>query len=199
MIDAIFPCYLGQYQLDIDDNFHLFNQWLEESERLYKDDINVNKSLKGDIQTHFGHQVSFQKVVWESDIPGLAEIWKQVEKKAAEYLQYVHNDKKMFPQYINGWAVRYGSGAYQGAHLHRNADYTMILYTSKENLEGGELILHNPATVSQYGYHPSYKSYNIEEGMLMILPSWLVHSVNPIISGKRNIAVFDIKAHRVIF
>jgi hypothetical protein len=199
MIEHYFPCPVGIYHLSEDQGLDQFNEWLQQSADKYENDESINLSLKGAIQTKHGFQVSFQEAPWESSIPGLQDLWKFVETSTTDFLQELLKDKKIFSQYIHGWAVRYKEGSFQGPHIHRNTEYTAVLYTLKDHPEGGNLLIHNPISASMYHGQSCYKEIKVEPGMLVILPGWLMHSVDPILKGRRNAAVFDLRTGKLPF
>jgi hypothetical protein len=199
MIEHYFPCPVGIFSCPIDQSFDQFNQWLEQSSEAFINDETINLSLKGAIQTKYGFQISFKEAPWDSSIPGLNELWKFVETSSTNFLQELYKDKKIYSQYINGWAVRYKEGSFQGPHIHRNTEFTAVLYTLKDHSEGGNLLIHNPISASMYHGQSCYKEIKVEPGLLVILPGWLMHSVDPILKGYRHAAVFDLRSGKLPF
>lgn len=105
----------------------------------------------------------------------------------------------------NLWAIVNEQGAWNQKHHHSNSDLSAAYYVSAyENC--GDIVFYDPRPGPVYK-HPIAKSPNIlnasvnsikpEEGMLILFPSYLEHSVNPNLSNKKRIVIsFNINLER---
>lgn len=97
----------------------------------------------------------------------------------------------------NIWAIINQEGAFNQKHQHSNSDISAAYYVSApENC--GDIVFHDPRPATTYK-HPIAKSANIlnasvnsikpEEGLLVLFPSYLEHSVNPNLSKQKRIVI----------
>ncbi len=95
------------------------------------------------------------------------------------------------------WAIVNEEGAFNQRHHHGNSDISAAYYVSAyENC--GEIVFYDPRPAPVYK-HPISKSPNIlnasvnsikpEEGLLVLFPSYLEHSVNPNKSKHKRIVI----------
>tara|TARA_Y100000590_G_scaffold168794_1_gene193041 strand:- start:54 stop:641 length:588 start_codon:yes stop_codon:yes gene_type:complete len=95
------------------------------------------------------------------------------------------------------WAIINEEGAFNQRHLHSNNDLSAAYYVcAHENC--GDIVFHDPRPAPVYR-RPLSKSPNIlnatinsikpEEGLLVLFPSYLEHSVKPNLSHKRRIVI----------
>ena len=105
----------------------------------------------------------------------------------------------------NLWAIINEHGAWNQKHHHSNNDLSAAYYISAN--EGcGDIVFYDPRPGPVFS-HPIAKSPNIlnasvnsitpEEGMLILFPSYLEHSVNPNLSDKKRVVIsFNIKLEK---
>ena len=97
----------------------------------------------------------------------------------------------------NMWAIINEKGAFNQKHHHGNSDISAAYYVSAfENC--GDIVFYDPRSAPVFK-HPIAKKANIlnasvnsikpEEGMLVLFPSYLEHSVNPNFSNKKRIVI----------
>ena len=103
------------------------------------------------------------------------------------------------------WAIINEHGAFNQRHHHGNSDLSAAYYvTAKENC--GDIVFYDPRPAPVYR-HPIAKSPNIlnasvnsvkpEEGLLVLFPSYLEHSVNPNNSNDKRIVIsFNVSLER---
>ena len=95
------------------------------------------------------------------------------------------------------WAIINEHGAFNQSHHHGNSDLSAAYYvTAKENC--GDIVFYDPRPAPVYR-HPIAKSPNIlnasvnsvkpEDGLLVLFPSYLEHSVNPNNSIDKRIVI----------
>ncbi len=105
----------------------------------------------------------------------------------------------------NLWAIINEQGAWNQKHHHSNSDLSAAYYVSAHQ-DCGDIVFYDPRPGPVYK-HPIAKSPNIlnasvnsikpEEGMLVLFPSYLEHSVNPNLSDKKRIVIsFNIKLEK---
>ena len=105
----------------------------------------------------------------------------------------------------NLWAIINEQGAWNQKHHHSNSDLSAAYYVCAHK-DCGDIVFYDPRPGPVYK-HPIAKSPNIlnasvnsikpEEGMLVLFPSYLEHSVNPNLSDKKRIVIsFNIKLEK---
>ena len=105
--------------------------------------------------------------------------------------------KKQFVKINSLWAIVNEEGAFNQRHHHGNSDLSAAYYVSAyENC--GDIVFYDPRPAPVYK-HPISKSPNIlnasinsvkpEEGLLVLFPSYLEHSVNPNFSKQQRIVI----------
>lgn len=88
-----------------------------------------------------------------------------------------------------GWANVNEPGASNAAHAHPGCFWSAVYYVRIDEGTGGELILHDPRSPAMEMYSPLLwfsnggiqreGSIRPQPGMLVMFPSWLLHSVKP--------------------
>ncbi len=103
------------------------------------------------------------------------------------------------------WAIINEKGAFNQRHHHGNSDLSAAYYvTAGKNC--GDIVFYDPRPAPVYR-HPVAKSPNIlnasvnsvqpEEGLLVLFPSYLEHSVNPNNSNNKRIVIsFNVSLER---
>ena len=97
----------------------------------------------------------------------------------------------------NMWAIINEKGAFNQKHHHGNSDISAAYYV-KAHDDCGDIAFYDPRPAPVFK-HPLAKSPNIlnasvnsikpEEGMLVLFPSYLEHSVNSNLSNKKRIVI----------
>ena len=92
----------------------------------------------------------------------------------------------------DAWCVKYDKGDYQGPHNHRGWGYTGVLFVEFDpRVHEGTVYIapwNNPNTDTT-----SLSQSEVEEGLLVIVPSYTLHHVPPNTSSKRRtILSFDL-------
>ncbi len=95
------------------------------------------------------------------------------------------------------WAIINEKGAFNQRHLHSNNDLSAAYYVSASD-KCGDIVFHDPRPAPVFK-RPISKSPNIlnatinsikpEEGLLVLFPSYLEHSVNPNNSNSKRIVI----------
>lgn len=98
---------------------------------------------------------------------------------------------------LSMWAIINKQGAWNQKHQHSNSDLSAAYYV-KANDNCGDILFYDPRPSRVYK-HPVYSSANNlnstvnsirpEEGMLVLFPSYLEHSVNPNLSNEERIVI----------
>ena len=103
------------------------------------------------------------------------------------------------------WAIINDQGAFNQRHHHGNSDLSAAYYVSAyENC--GDIVFYDPRPAPVYK-HPIAKAPNIlnasvnsvkpKDGLLVLFPSYLEHSVNPNLSNQKRIVIsFNIVLER---
>ena len=97
----------------------------------------------------------------------------------------------------NMWAIINTKGSLNQKHHHSNSDLSAAYYVSAEE-NCGDIIFYDPRPATIYK-HPIAKEANIlnatinsispEQGMLILFPSYLEHSVDPNLSEHKRIVI----------
>tara|TARA_B100001559_G_C16441602_1_gene594700 strand:- start:777 stop:1364 length:588 start_codon:yes stop_codon:yes gene_type:complete len=95
------------------------------------------------------------------------------------------------------WAIINEQGAFNQKHHHGNSDLSAAYYVSAHE-KCGDIVFYDPRPAPVYK-HPKSKSPNIlnasvnsikpKEGLLVLFPSYLEHSVQPNMSGEKRIVI----------
>jgi uncharacterized protein (TIGR02466 family) len=87
----------------------------------------------------------------------------------------------------NMWATIYPKGAYVPEHIHNNSLYSGVYYV-KAKPSCGNLVFKDPAYISKtmssqigtgFPNIPIVHTQEVEEGLMVLFPSWLPHSSQP--------------------
>lgn len=112
----------------------------------------------------------------------------------------------MRPKLTSCWVSLYAVGCHHRPHIHPLSDFSSVFCVSRQNLvsEEGLLDFHDPrGPVGMYFssapiFTSDTLSINLAPGSLVLFPSWLRHSVTPVLSqDARRITVscnFDLSA-----
>ena len=103
------------------------------------------------------------------------------------------------------WAIINEKGAFNQRHHHGNSDLSAAYYVTAEK-NCGDIVFYDPRPAPVYK-HPVAKSPNIlnasvnsvqpEEGLLVLFPGYLEHSVNPNNSNNKRIVIsFNVSLER---
>lgn len=90
---------------------------------------------------------------------------------------------------VDAWANVSGPGAFNMPHVHGGTYWAAVYYVRVGDGEGGELVLHDPRMPGLRMHAPGVRFKNLgpevkaqikpEEGLLVLFPGWLSHSVEP--------------------
>jgi uncharacterized protein (TIGR02466 family) len=106
---------------------------------------------------------------------------------------------------VDAWANVSGPGAFNMPHVHGGTYWAAVYYVRVSDGEGGELVLHDPRMPGLRMHAPGVRFKNLgpevraeikpEEGLLVLFPGWLSHSVEPWQgSGERISVAMNIRA-----
>ena len=106
---------------------------------------------------------------------------------------------------VDAWANVSGPGAFNMPHVHGGTYWAAVYYVRVGAGEGGELVLHDPRMPGLRMHAPGVRFKNLgpevraeikpEEGLLVLFPGWLSHSVEPWQgSGERISVAMNIRA-----
>ena len=105
--------------------------------------------------------------------------------------------KKQSVKIPSMWAIINEKKAFNQRHHHGNSDLSAAYYVSAP-IDCGDILFYDPRPAPVFK-HPTSKSPNIlnasvnsikpENGMLVLFPSYLEHSVNPNNSSKKRIVI----------
>ena len=97
----------------------------------------------------------------------------------------------------NLWAIINEKGAWNQKHHHSNSDLSAAYYVSAHE-SCGDIVFYdprpapvykNPITKNPNNLNATVNSIKPEDGMLVLFPSYLEHSVNPNMSDKKRIVI----------
>jgi uncharacterized protein (TIGR02466 family) len=106
---------------------------------------------------------------------------------------------------VDAWANISGPGAFNTPHVHGGTYWAAVYYVRVRKGDGGELVLHDPRMpgLRMHAPHLRFKNSGPElraeikpkEGLLVLFPGWLSHSVEPWQgSGERISLAMNIRA-----
>ena len=109
---------------------------------------------------------------------------------------------------VDAWANVSGPGAFNMPHVHGGTYWAAVYYVSVGDGEGGELVLHDPRMPGLRMHAPGVRFKNLgpevkaeikpEEGLLVLFPGWVSHSVEPWQgTGERISVAMNIRAANV--
>lgn len=141
---------------------------------------------------------------WQcSDINDPPAAYKHLIDRINETLMNVHVSmglKAEFPSYIQGsWININPHQSYNLKHLHPRSLFSGAYYPKVPEGDCGDIIFYRDNIM--LSYLPSYvvadwndltsgtAAYKVKEGMLLIFPSWLEHSVTPNFTSEDRISI----------
>jgi len=154
-----------------------------------------NKDPQGIIKSNFNgwHSKNFNL---KEDMP--AKFISSISKNINTALNDMGWD--LTSQYIkitNMWSIINEEGAFNQKHHHSNSDISAAYYVSAHD-ECGDIVFYDPRPARVYK-NPIAKSPNKlnatinsvkpENGLLVLFPSYLEHSVNPNLSNKKRVVI----------
>lgn len=98
---------------------------------------------------------------------------------------------------LNMWTTIYPQGAFVPAHIHDNSLLSGVFY-AKAKPNCGNLVFEDPAHIAKnmssrganvFPTLPTRYTQDVEEGMMVLFPSWLPHQTRPNKSGEDRIIV----------
>ena len=105
--------------------------------------------------------------------------------------------KSQFIKITNMWSIINEEGAFNQKHHHSNSDISAAYYVSAHD-ECGDIVFYDPRPARVYK-NPIAKSVNKlnatinsvkpQNGLLVLFPSYLEHSVNPNLSNKKRVVI----------
>lgn len=118
---------------------------------------------------------------------------------------HVMRNKAPLQWAVDAWANVSGPGAFNMPHVHGGTYWAAVYYVRVGDGEGGELVLHDPRMPGLRMHAPGVRFKNMgpevraeikpEEGLLVLFPGWLSHSVEPWQgSGERISVAMNIRA-----
>ena len=106
---------------------------------------------------------------------------------------------------VEAWANVSGVGAFNFPHVHGGTFWAAVYYVRAGEGEGGQLVLHDPRMPGLRMHAPGMRFANLgpelkaeikpEDGLMVLFPGWLSHSVEPWQgSGERISVAMNIRA-----
>jgi uncharacterized protein (TIGR02466 family) len=106
---------------------------------------------------------------------------------------------------VDAWANVSGPGAFNMPHVHGGTYWAAVYYVRVGEGDGGQLVLHDPRMPGLRMHAPGIRFSNMgpdvraeirpKEGLLVMFPGWLSHSVEPWLgSGERISVAMNIRA-----
>jgi len=142
--------------------------------------------------------------------PALTELGALVCGAIRDYLKHLYDDPAMLRLTISGWPMVQPYGQYVPAHHHIGSHLAVCYYVDVPPIESdppmersGALMLHDPRP-SNRDWEPSGKNrelkyfmIDVAEGLLVIFPGYLMHSVHPWYGkGDRVMYAMNINLHK---
>ena len=102
-----------------------------------------------------------------------------------------------FIKITNMWSIINEEGAFNQKHHHSNSDISAAYYVSAHD-ECGDIVFYdprparvykNPISKSPNKLNATINSVKPENGLLVLFPSYLEHSVNPNLSNKKRVVI----------
>lgn len=132
-----------------------------------------------------GWQSAHDFASWSGD-EGRAVIQRAVELATAHTTRA---DRSPVRWTIDAWANVSGSGGFNMPHVHGGTYWAAVYYVAVGEGEGGQLVLHDPRMPGLRMHAPGlrFKGMGAElraeikpaDGLLLLFPGWLSHSVEP--------------------
>ncbi len=106
---------------------------------------------------------------------------------------------------VDAWANVSGPGAFNMPHVHGGTFWAAVYYVRVGEGKGGELVLHDPRMPGLRMHAPGVRFSNAgpelradikpKEGLIVLFPGWLSHSVEPWLGvGERISVAMNIRA-----
>ena len=131
-----------------------------------------------------GWQSTHDFVRWSGDA-GRTVITRACELAAAHVVRFGAH----LQWSVDAWANVSGPGAFNMPHVHGGTYWAAVYYVRVGEGEGGQLVLHDPRMPGLRMHAPGVHFKNLgpeikaeikpEEGLLVLFPGWLSHSVEP--------------------
>lgn len=130
------------------------------------------------------------------DLPEWKEVIDFLHHFASAMVASV-NDSSRVVSFVNSWVTIYPPGTYVPEHIHSNSLLSGVFY-AKVPKDCGNLIFKDPASVAKtmsigdINHFPTVKTmytHTVEEGQMVIFPSWLPHLTETNRSGDDRIMV----------
>ena len=105
--------------------------------------------------------------------------------------------ESQFIKITNMWSIINEEGAFNQKHHHSNSDISAAYYVSAHD-ECGDIVFYdprparvykNPISKSPNKLNATINSVKPENGLLVLFPSYLEHSVNPNLSNKKRVVI----------
>ena len=154
-----------------------------------------NKDPQGIIKSNFNgwHSKNFNL---KEDMP--AKFISSISKNINTAMNDMGWDlTSQFIKITNMWSIINEEGAFNQKHHHSNSDISAAYYVSAYD-ECGDIVFYDPRPARVYK-NPIAKSPNKlnatinsvkpENGLLVLFPSYLEHSVNPNLSNKKRVVI----------
>ena len=100
---------------------------------------------------------------------------------------------------VDAWANVSGPGAFNMPHVHGGTYWAAVYYVRVGEGDGGQLVLHDPRMPGLRMHAPGIRFSNMgpdvraeikpKEGLLVMFPGWLSHSVEPWLGSGEKISV----------
>jgi uncharacterized protein (TIGR02466 family) len=132
-----------------------------------------------------GWQSSHDFAEWSGEA-GQAVVRRAVELASA----HAQRGDGSAPQWtVEAWANVSGPGAFNMPHVHGGTYWAAVYYVRVGEGEGGQLVLHDPRMPGLRMHAPGVRFRNLgpelradirpKEGVMVLFPGWLSHSVEP--------------------
>lgn len=175
-IDNLFPTPLGVFKL---------------GRELSKTELNHLQSLE--TKPNIGNFSSKSALVLENK--KLGSVRKFINSSLDTYFQNVYNPKQDISLRITqSWANYTKPGKFHHKHAHPNSFISGVFYAKVENTDRIDFFKDTYNTFNipakEYGtYNSNSSQVNVENGLLLLFPSSLLHMVNPVQGAHTRISV----------
>src|SRR6476469_5962958 len=174
------PVVLGEFDLAEEINAALEQRILAKRE----DDKGLKLSNRG------GWQSTHDFVRWSGEAG--ATVIKRACALASAHVS--RPDGTPVRSQVDAWANVSGPGAFNMPHVHGGTYWAAVYYVRVGEGDGGQLVLHDPRLPGLRMHAPGIRFSNMgadvraeikpKEGLLVMFPGWLSHSVEPWLGGK---------------
>lgn len=172
----------------------------------------LNPLLESEILSHMQSEVGMTRSNvggWHSNddlfkwtAPGFPEFAEWVHAAVLRMISLGSNTKRFKCQFsLAGWANVNGPGQYNANHNHPGCIWSGVYYVRAGAYDddplpkAGQLQFYDPRGSVNMIQHPGRSIFNHAinirptDGLLVIFPAWLYHSVNPFMSDIRRISI----------